>query len=37
MLNSFFFCFQVNKYLEMEPFKYPNPLGIFGGAKEVIS
>lgn len=28
---------QVNKYLEMEPFNYPNPLGYFGGGKEVIA
>lgn len=26
---------QVNDYMELPPFNYPNPLGLFGGAKQV--
>lgn len=28
---------KVNYHMELPPFKYPNPLGLFGGAKQVSS
>lgn len=31
-----FSVFQVNHHMELPPFNYPNPLGLFGGAKQVI-
>lgn len=29
------FANEVNKYMEREPFNFPNPLGLFGGAKQI--
>ncbi|XP_058980104.1 speract receptor [Musca domestica] len=29
------FAKEVNKYMELPPFNFPNPLGLFGGAKQI--
>ncbi|XP_034480343.1 speract receptor [Drosophila innubila] len=29
------FAHEVNKYMERAPFNFPNPLGLFGGAKQI--
>ncbi|XP_051862109.1 speract receptor isoform X1 [Drosophila albomicans] len=29
------FANEVNKYMEREPFNFPNPLGVYGGAKQI--